>query len=1219
MYAPGSQDNSLPVPNQAGTPTPFKPGGPTGGSATAAGIWYQALWCVLQATSARVAAANWVDDDVRDLRLVLEPFGGGGDVVVEQAGSRRVVQLKTLARGTWSLKDIVEDVLPDLYCDVDLNDAASVVYEFVTEGRLGDWTQVRQFFESLSRVEVVSSTSEFRRGYDRLDKKRLMKFGGARHAFWKGQTTERGLFDRIVGYLKADGPATNEPVETVQRKTWRLLANLRFSFDKSEAAIRHELDSLLLAVVESREQLSQHRNSMVGELILRSRENNATFSPKDLLKSQGFEYVIPLTEWAVLKDRCRRQTQRRIEQAGYEPAWDVRSTQHNCLGPLSTPFTIITGESGVGKSWYLFATANSVNASAIVLLNATNEAKDDLRQAGDRVWQTALGHDDSRNLEVISRRLADIRKHTIDEPWLTVCIDRVDDLGEARDLWEEPLEDWRVNLVLACAPHVAAWFKERQKSSTRVTIIRVDRFTSVERDNYLERRLGPTWAAIPSDVRELLRTPQLAHVYSEMAEELGGWQPRTEYALIERYWQRMTSGLNAGHPHDESRLAALAGTVIDGGAYPWDVRTLDKNEVDNATITRLTDAGWLRRTPTRHFEFSHERLLNFAVAMEQMFRHRDGQVGDSELAKWLAQRLRETDRVAGPRLGYVPMDWFYLRSKEDSAATSRVLGLLEKELSFQEREGLHVHLLPTLGKASIPLLQDQLIALSEAANWWELEHVVKGLAIRPTGENEDLILKLLSDKRPRVCRAALKVLALHPTLQFEAQRVLAAHGDHKAVIESVIHVGAFPADLDEWADLPITAGLDTREHVRAVVHDRQDGELRGALMALGLMGDASCLADMISILEGFATDDAKRAALVGIEHLGEVGAPATDSVAACLSAKSLRHCAIRALERIHTPAARLKLAESLKNQWDVSLATWLAQFPETQLMAEDGLVKALDVDDLRQSTSWQSPMGDLLGEATDGVLERVLKRLPKLENLVREVGFASEGSFWIVGSKFNAIRGLILYNPKAASLALSQSLSDPSAHDRHLYPSVYYRLNSTAARDLFLKLAASETDQAVLWTMSYVLSVDDQPWLVDQLSSSDAGVRCAACRLINVERVNDDTQTRLRALLEDTDDGVVRVAEESLTRICKQSWATELAVALESVDENDTLRAWRFVDAAVVVGEVGYPNTPWPAWAKQIIDSRIVNKFPAMRAKFVSQLNEKRKNADDEAKRKANR
>ena len=99
----------------------------------------------------------------------------------------------------------------------------------------------------------------------------------------------------------------------------------------------------------------------------------------------------------------------------------------------------------------------------------------------------------------------------------------------------------------------------------------------------------------------------------------------------------------------------------------------------------------------------------------------------------------------------------------------------------------------------------------------------------------------------------------------------------------------------------------------------------------------------------------------------------------------------------------------------------------------------------------------------------------------------------------------------------------------------------------------------------------------------------------------------------------MRVAEESLTRICKQSWATELAVALESVDENDTLRAWRFVDAAVVVGEVGYPNTPWPAWAKQIIDSRIVNKFPAMRAKFVSQLNEKRKNADDEAKRKANR
>jgi hypothetical protein len=148
----------------------------SGGAATCHGIWYQALWCVLQAATARVLrAGDSSSENETDLQLILEP--SGGDALLERPDHRRVVQLKTRSGGTWSLKQVVQQVLPDLYQAVDLGNTGEVSYEFVTEGGMGQWGQVRRFFESLGgRLPAGASDAQFSKAYEGLDDTSQMTF-----------------------------------------------------------------------------------------------------------------------------------------------------------------------------------------------------------------------------------------------------------------------------------------------------------------------------------------------------------------------------------------------------------------------------------------------------------------------------------------------------------------------------------------------------------------------------------------------------------------------------------------------------------------------------------------------------------------------------------------------------------------------------------------------------------------------------------------------------------------------------------------------------------------------------------------------------------------------------------------------------------------------------------------------------------------------------------
>lgn len=125
---------------------------PSGGSATVNGVMYQMLWSLLRSSSARIAipqSTSCTADELTEATLILEPIGGGGDLVVVSGNRRIVEQLKAKSGGgSWSLREVFESVIPDLYVATESNNE-EIEYRFITEGTMGDWKDVYKFFRSL--------------------------------------------------------------------------------------------------------------------------------------------------------------------------------------------------------------------------------------------------------------------------------------------------------------------------------------------------------------------------------------------------------------------------------------------------------------------------------------------------------------------------------------------------------------------------------------------------------------------------------------------------------------------------------------------------------------------------------------------------------------------------------------------------------------------------------------------------------------------------------------------------------------------------------------------------------------------------------------------------------------------------------------------------------------------------------------------------------------
>lgn len=747
-------------------------GPPPGGPSTITGITYQMLWCLLRAVQMHVCAVTV--DDTRGMThavLRLEPRNGGD---VQEVGevTRRIVQLKTRSSGgPWSLREMVTDVLPDLYRAVDLNERHSS-YSFITEGEMGQWKDVYEFFHSLRHRDPTYNL------LDVLSNEKLLRFTHrqtTRHnpsdkriqLFQSGTPyTERALFTEIVQYLReTKAIPQDESEEQTQRKAWSLLSRFCFIGGQSLTHLRAEIDSLLLALVDYPEQVDEKRRALLQWLAEHAAQGDVIVKGDDLLQQHGLQ-VTPLTAWAALRAASQRLLRRRLELCQYQSHHDVRlATTAQLAQEWSTgpPLLAFTGDSGDGKSWSLYSLGLHLTSGpeVVALLEATGDATKDLQQAADLVWQEMKGNGGSQPLS----RIAAQRQHVVHphaKSWCVVLMDNVQDTKEAERLAKEPVEDWGVRLVITGPPDVVAVFT--QAAGERARCMSVPPFSSSERDRYLESRLGEHWVAVPSDVRDTLRRPLLAHIYCDEVADPDGWQPQNEYALYARMWQRLEVGSHAPSPYDAPRFAQLARTVLDDVPYPWPAARLAQLEIPPDMLQRLTRSGWLRPTSHNRFEVPHDRLLNYAVAHALFDAFQLQPLDMTSLSTPLRELLTTYKSYSGRRLDYVPLDLFALLlalGDDSGAVCSEILATLD-DLPEEHREGLYTELLPTLDASILPVLFTRFTATIAKHDGWYQQPILTAIATFDTPEVRRYALQLLNDEDPGQQRAALRLLARRP-------------------------------------------------------------------------------------------------------------------------------------------------------------------------------------------------------------------------------------------------------------------------------------------------------------------------------------------------------------------------------------------------------------------------------------------------------------------------
>jgi hypothetical protein len=669
---------------------------------------------------------------------------------------------------------MVVDVLPDLYRAVDLA-APYSEYDFVTDAEMGDWREVYSFFGSLRHQEpgddpvlLLDDREELRfrrqpprdaveRGEDEEEK-----------SFWQAHRySRRLLFEEIVERLRhTTAVPKDEPIELTRRKLWHLLSRLNFIGAWAFQRMETEVDSLLLALVDHPEQVPEKRNALMTSLA-RAAVQGADVATDKLMEEHGLN-VTPLTDWVKLREAARRILSRDLELRQYEEVHDVRAAAAEPLlheWNTRTPLLGISGESGDGKSWRLYALGLSAvhGPDLVVLVDASGDADGDLQRAADIIWRRVKGNGGSLPLHGIADRREQLL-HGAAWPWLTVLIDGVQSPREAGLLARQPVEDWGVRVAITGPPDVLMEFE--RSGGRRVRIVPVGSFSPVERDEYLKRRLGDRWINVRSDVRDTLRRPLLAGIYCDEVVEPDGWRPTDEYDLFDRMWTRLSRGAHGPRPFDATRVASLAATVLNDVAYPWPAAALQRAEIDDQTVDRLFRTGWMRRTADDRFEVPHDRLLNYAVARGLFHGLRSGEYSERHLIETVRRLLTEQKTYCGRRLGYVPMDVLHFLLSygvETRAVFGRVLEDLDT-LHYTERKGLYTELLPTLGVQVVPFLVARLEATAALGSdsMIRQQSIIDAITAVEGADVRQHALRLLRGESPALNRAAMHLLAKCP-------------------------------------------------------------------------------------------------------------------------------------------------------------------------------------------------------------------------------------------------------------------------------------------------------------------------------------------------------------------------------------------------------------------------------------------------------------------------
>jgi hypothetical protein len=677
-----------------------------GGSAAINGFLYQILANLRRISKIRLET-KLDGQEIHSPCLILEPKGGGGDNRYEGKGIRIIEQYKTRGPNrTWSLTDLIEEVLPDLFIAVDPDRFSEVTtYRFVTDGRCGRIHHFQRFLENFTSKTALENPVES------LDDTQEYPF------FNQDSLTDRALFLRVADRLRPQGGRVQDAEH--YHKVRHLLTGFAISAERSADDFQQGIDEFLIQVVDRREEVEAKRRELCTILMELASQGNVICTPEEILKSASLN-ATPFSKLGIFKAKLMEMAEWAFGEKGYARGKDVRGVP---TWPSECSILAFTGESGQGKTWQLLRLADTVLArgGSAVIVPASGEADEDLQKASAIVWLDALDHDGPLAINRLAARYQEIHR-LADEGWLTICIDDVQEITEARRLISQPWKRWGIRLALAVPLVVGEALAADQLEG--VHVLKVRDFTPTETRDCLERR-GYDWGEIPDDVRATLRRPILAELYCRIAGT-DGWAPHNECEIYESFWQRVTNERDQPHHlSDRGILLRLAGAVIKAPAqYPWPQHVWQGVGLSDEALHRLESIGWLRRGRRGDVEIWHDRLLNWAVAEWLIDQRRAHQIERSELAAILCRMYQNQPTFAGKRLGYMPLDYLWLASDPENSDPNNVVrqdvpillqalseGPDEEHPSYAGNpEDFYRDLVPTLGERIYPALRERLKA-----------------------------------------------------------------------------------------------------------------------------------------------------------------------------------------------------------------------------------------------------------------------------------------------------------------------------------------------------------------------------------------------------------------------------------------------------------------------------------------------------------------------------
>lgn len=742
---------------------------PAGGPATINGVLYQLLWSLLRASRASIGSVSTdAAGNVEQVLMTLEPTGGGGDLVVAE-GSRKIVeQLKARPDGgTWSLREMVEDVIPDLYIACSETEP-DTEFRFVTEGRMGRWEKVYDFLQSLRQRPCPTtdpiSDSGLKPTVELPFSGSTKKAPTASEAFWDEELyTEVSLFERIVKEVrKRKAVSKREDEPTTRRGLWQLLGHFEFVGGQDMARLQREIDARLMAVVDIHEDVPRIRDALSLDLGRLAAAGGAVIEAREFFSKHGLN-AVPLTEWSRLRERAAKERDSFLTRRGYDGQLDVRvqrAADALAAWTASTPILAVSGESGQGKSWLAYRMAVEAalcTPQVVVLVDATGRADDTLRVAAETLWQTIARHDAYIPMSQIADRVKRVLGTGL-QTWMLLVIDGVQEQSEAIALAKKKWGEWGIRVILTCHPRLAG--RVEQESYVRSETAVVEDFTVEELHEYMRRCFGEEWPTIPDTVWFALRRPLLANLYRQLAVD-STWQPEREYEFYEAFWKR----LDANDPLDSARLRRLIAATLDGGSYPWSQQQLIDASIDSDSVKRFERSGWMHtidRSSGPHFEISHDRLLNWAVAEALVDRLRESRHSADSIGQRLHDYFTGQSTLGGRNLGFALMDVLWLALRDEGLSDEVQVLLLVMERHRHSDRSFYSETIPTLGGRVVASLARRLKAV--IADAYSSRRIADSIGAIGGAQADECALAFVHSDNPLLQRSGMRILRHSPVV-----------------------------------------------------------------------------------------------------------------------------------------------------------------------------------------------------------------------------------------------------------------------------------------------------------------------------------------------------------------------------------------------------------------------------------------------------------------------